>query len=280
MRFFIETIIIPLGLAFGTKAKPRGIKPRGIKCAICLTSLYLYVTSVIRKAVKRKFIDVKPMKKTWSVERCLADFFRRFDEKAILMEFAHVSEHTVDTWRNRGVTPKGDHLVRIRHFFELLGYEIDEIKTLCDPAYRVSQCLAFDLVTTEALQKTFGFDRSTHLFNYLRGRSIPKPDRLRTLKKIADDLDPFRLLAIAEKSNQYRKYHIHIPDDDSPLEKDSLIAEFRDVCKKVRELGTELLSGSSKRRFTMRNQMTTNQTPELHLTWEVLNNLLKEETRK
>ncbi len=217
--------------------------------------------------------------KTQTVRQCLDDFFKRHGKTSDFIEFAKIANNTEQSWRNAGKTPQGESLIRARHFLDLIGYQIDEIKLLSDSIYKVCQCVAFDIISIELLLKRCGLSKTSHLYNYLRGRSIPKIERLAILKKIANEHESARLLKYAENLELYKMYCVDFPKETSFSKENGLIADFRIVCEKVRHLGTKLLKGSVEQRFLMRDKMTTTQNPELHLTWEVLNSLLKEELK-
>lgn len=225
------------------------------------------------------------MKKTLTLKECLADFISHHKRNVDLMNFAKVAPNTERNWRVDRTEPSGEIRVKVRHFLEIIGYKIDEIDSLDDPVYKVSQCLAFEIVTLDYLMNTFSFLKSTHVFNYLLGRRGMGSTETEFIR-IANEHEDARLRKLDELKKMYQSYITGVKDQKDQLVptpkseyKGDLIADFREACKRTRELGQKLLTGTVEQRFNMRFTMTTTNNPELHLTWEVLNNLLKEERK-
>lgn len=217
--------------------------------------------------------------KKGTTKECLDDFFKRFGKSDQLIDFTQVTRDTEGRWRNKGIMPKGQILLRIRHFLHLCGYEVAELQSLSPTLFEMGQGAALGCFTlSDIAKKTHvegGYDQ---LLGYLRGDCQPTQNREEALEEIvrqncnAIKHERENMQTVLKKAGML---NLASANNGEP---ENLIEAFEHACKKVLNLANQLKTGPLEERAAMRRRMGVGQEPLLHNTWEALKNLLHEQT--
>lgn len=136
---------------------------------------------------------------------CLQDFGQRVKLAAgvsLLAEFTKVTPETALGWfrldkggeieDGRGL-PKGGTLLRLRCFLELVGYEVEELRELTEPACHLAWSIALDVVSVEEALKRLKYAENNfqailgQLLKPVPGLSSDRVAKLRDL--VAENVD-------------------------------------------------------------------------------------------
>jgi hypothetical protein len=215
-------------------------------------------------------------------QQCLADFFQRFGKTEALWKFAGVSSDTETQWRLHGIIPTGRIYIRVLFFLELIGYDLLELKKIPECVVNVSRCVAFNVTSLEEIDKKL-LCGEKGLFRYLYGERKPLYGRAEILSVLASEHQTNLLKVIGEKKLEFKSLMIK-SDRISPDENNStldqtvtqLIEAFAASCDNIRNIGAKLLDGNPEWRKALRRHMNKPESPELHLTWDVIHKLMKE----
>lgn len=111
-----------------------------------------------------------------TTEECLRDLFKRFpwgQLQALLAEFVQVEKATVRRWRSEENTPKGDALLRVRVFLDLLGYQVAEFQELPDVVRQFARLIAFDILSVKDAKSELDYRREKGVYDVvLRGAGL------------------------------------------------------------------------------------------------------------
>jgi hypothetical protein len=215
-----------------------------------------------------------------SFKNCLADFFGRFGRVDALWKFAKVDPQTEARWRLHGTIPVGEAYLRVLYFLEFIGYELEELKRVPEVVASIGRCVAFDTITEESVAKRLAYQEKD-LFRYTRGGVKPHQDRATTMASIVSENTSALLMVMEKKKREFTSLDIRrearstatdISGNGSDTER---IKRFASACAIIRDDGKELLKGPVEVRRALRREMN-NQSPELHRTFDVLHQLLKE----
>ncbi len=108
-------------------------------------------------------------------ERCLAHLFDNTTEdvRTSLTTFCGVHEQTTRRWRAKRSDPKGEELLKVRHFLQMRGYRLIEHEELDTAAGALGLAFVFNVATIEEIAAALDFTgdnpRSSTLA-YLLGR--------------------------------------------------------------------------------------------------------------
>lgn len=100
-----------------------------------------------------------------------------------LAEFTQVVPGTVLTWVARRELPKGETQIRLLHYLDAGRFQLDELKELPKPAYKLGQIIAFGLLTMDEARESLGYASQNDLFRLLRGSSL-QADRGQILTRL------------------------------------------------------------------------------------------------
>lgn len=207
---------------------------------------------------------------------CLADFFRRFGKSEALSKFVEISRGTETSWRLHGTMPNGETLLRLQHFLNLVGYQVEELLELNKEIFIVGQAIALNVVNIEKLARDLKME-AKHLHGYFHGGILPSPERLAVISAINSRNEAILEIASREKKELLSTLQAKsILPTEVPNGKSPLIDDFAVACDTINRLGKKLLDGPAETRFAMRRQLGQGNNPVLHCTWETLNLLLNE----
>ena len=212
-----------------------------------------------------------------TASECLKDFFQRFGKADELWKFVQVGSRATDRWRLNGLVPRGETMLRIYYFLELVGYKVKELEEMSPELYNIGKCISFDTISAAAVNNELGLCDRFILKCLMCGQTITEKS-IAVLKAVSDRHMPTVEELVIKKRQEFGTILISVKSPTLPnvVGEDDIINEFSDACARVREVGSILLNGDSKRRFEMRRRMANGNIPNLHLTWETLNNLLNE----
>lgn len=135
---------------------------------------------------------------------CLQDFGRKVDliqGISLLAEFTKVIPETALGWFQLGGDgkiisrkglPKGGTLVRLRCFLELVGYKVEELQELTEPAAKLAWSVALDVVTVEAALERLDYAENNSqaiLGQLLKPVSGLSAERIRKLRVLAEECE-------------------------------------------------------------------------------------------
>lgn len=222
------------------------------------------------------------MKKGTKTKECLSDFLKRNGKPVTFSEFARVSPSTVRRWETGESEPIGENLLRVKHFFDLCGYEVAELATLKPLIFEIGQAIAVGCTTLDEVAKTLGVDDYHQILRYLRGEVEPSPERTSALGQLATEKRQSLAAKLAEIRQTLREENLLVKREPATNGNDSerTIAEFEAVCKDALRLATVFRQGSLELRAAMRRRMASGSEPLLHITWEALNGLIQEPTKQ
>ncbi|MDE2188667.1 MAG: hypothetical protein KGJ35_02990 [Patescibacteria group bacterium] len=205
----------------------------------------------------------------YSVAECLDCFKKCGGKLDTLAQFTKAPRNTVCRWNNDRL-PLGETMLRLQHFFSVVDYSVDVFKNMDPALIKLGRCIAFDLVSTDDVVRETGFKDAKNLLACLRGAAGISQAKLEIIKGICVKNHFLLLNAVAAFQVKY-----HLGSSGKPHS--DLIADFAKACEQVRLFGNQLLDGPIEGRIEMRKKMGQGSNePPLHLTWEVLNKLLKE----
>lgn len=228
-----------------------------------------------------------------TTEECLKHYFRHYGDRdrMILGRFAKVSAHTMYRWSKNRNLPEGETKLRLRVYLSLVGYQPTEWEDSGPMLTNAAQCFVFELITMQMFIDAMKLpDASTFLKFYrapgmIESRSkalaelVAKHDEARKVcfEKHREEL--LRKLKIRIKS-PHQIIQGHVPAGTQVLndlqDVESIIEGFISACTTVRTLAEKLLSGSVDARIEMRRRMRQSGKPMLHVTWDIIEKLLKE----
>lgn len=124
------------------------------------------------------------------------------DKKIVLANFIGVKEEgsSFRAWFSFNkdaprTFPVGENLIRLRYFFEHIGYKVSEVQKLEDPIRDCGRLLAFNIVETEDISKALNLQSlrgdPSYLWTVLRGQQRLSVERLKKLKAFVDEFKEF-----------------------------------------------------------------------------------------
>ena len=120
-----------------------------------------------------------------------------------LAEFTRVVPGTVLTWVEKGELPKGEASIRLLHYLDAGRSQLDELKELPKPAYKLGQLISFGLLTMDEAREALKYASQNDLFRLLRGSSL-QADRGQILSQLIAENQERLNVAITAFSEQHQ----------------------------------------------------------------------------
>jgi transcriptional regulator with XRE-family HTH domain len=146
---------------------------------------------------------MKPIRGT--TEKCFAhlvktissgeDFYEKREQLAAALG---VVVQTVYTWMSGTHAPIGETLIRLRFYLELLGYDVDELRSLPPAVRGVARLVAFEVASLQEVAAFVGYepgDGPTTLLKIFRGVRNTSDEKMRLFASLATE----RARALEEK---------------------------------------------------------------------------------
>jgi hypothetical protein len=91
-----------------------------------------------------------------TAKECLNDFFQRFGKTKELWKFAQVGSRAEGRWRINGLIPRGETMLRVYYFLELVGYKVKELEEMSPELYNVGKCICFGVLSLKSVNDELG----------------------------------------------------------------------------------------------------------------------------
>jgi len=131
---------------------------------------------------------------------CLEDFFRRYRWETVqrfLADFAKVEKPTVRRWYN-GALPLGEELLKVRVMLDLVGYHVEEFRSLPEPSRQFAQAVALGLIQAEEAHELLGYKNIQGLYDMLLRGHEPVRHRWFRLERYVENSTDELKSAVAE----------------------------------------------------------------------------------
>jgi hypothetical protein len=140
-----------------------------------------------------------------------------------LAKFTHVVPGTVLTWVDKRELPKGETHIRLLHYLDAGRSQLDELKELPKPAYKLGQLIAFGLLAMDEARERLGYASQNDLLRLLRGSSL-QADRGQILTRlIADHQEQLNVVITAfREQHQPQPQLTPEPERLAPLQSNNL----------------------------------------------------------
>jgi hypothetical protein len=139
-----------------------------------------------------------------STKECAEDMFERYEWESLRLElakFSNVGTGTVRRWKQESL-PKGAPLICLRIFLELLGYDVEELRTLPSHSHDMARMIALGLQDVEEIRAATGYISTNGVYDLiLRGLGV-YPDKAFRIERLVGDFKEEILLRTEEKALQ------------------------------------------------------------------------------
>ena len=226
---------------------------------------------------------MKTMNKSGTAKDCLKDFLERHPKSKNLATFAEVNQDSEINWRLHGMSPQGETWLRVLYFLELCGYRVAELRAIPPELYLTGRCIVCNLIPIKTVLDKLKVNGAKRLYEYFRGDVGLSECRLQILRDIVLQHAAISPDLWAQKKKEFGIEGASPPVPESeavPDADDSAITRFVAAAKIIRETGKVLLAGPVEQRKQLRRLMNSQQTPELHETYDVIHQLLKEKRKE
>lgn len=177
-----------------------------------------------------------------TTEEALRDYFQRFHGsygRSLLSYFTGAKlSTTVKDWCDGKYAPRGDYLLRVRCFLDLVGYRLFEFDELPEVGKRFARLIAFNIFTVTNACIALGYASEQQVYTFLlRGAGVKRLRGIKVQQIVQDNL-----MRIEEQTALWRPLidELKALDKDGPLPEDSLLSQ------RMKEGPANRLSGASE----------------------------------
>ena len=127
-----------------------------------------------------------------STSDCLQDLFERYEwdsVRHVLADFTVVGTPTVRRWKvglGEGM-PKGEALLRLRVFLDLVGYKVDEFESLPPVTKQFTRLIAVGLLSIEGARELLQYTNPSEVFRVILDGSGLLRERVFRLERFVED---------------------------------------------------------------------------------------------
>jgi hypothetical protein len=148
------------------------------------------------------------------------------DDLVKMASFIKVVPTTALGWLSGDAEPKGETLVRLQHFLHLSGWELDELKALPEPAYKLGQLIALDFIGVEWAVMHLQYANPTALYRVLQGGGLLN-DRIEKIEKIVSEFEEKRQATVANFVTMRQEEQVKVETPEPAISQSSMATSVR-----------------------------------------------------